>query len=210
VVGQFTIGGMTCAACVNSVEGILNNITGVKKAVVALATSLGEVEYDPNVISKEDIVIAIEDAGFEASFVQSTSQDEIVLGVVGVCSLVDARVLESMLSGMKGVRQFRFDPLLSELNVVFDPQVLSSRSLVDEIRVVSNDKYTLHVRSPYARMASKDGSESSSMFRLFITSLLLSVSIPLIYSHICSCYFGFIVLYLFDHIILLLIVDVER
>lgn len=190
VVGQFTIGGMTCAACVNSVEGILNNITGVKKAVVALATSLGEVEYDPNVISKEDIVIAIEDAGFEASFVQSTSQDEIVLGVVGVCSLVDARVLESMLSGMKGVRQFRFDPLLSELNVVFDPQVLSSRSLVDEIRVVSNDKYTLHVRSPYARMASKDGSESSSMFRLFITSLLLSI--PLFFMGVICPHIPFI------------------
>lgn len=190
VVGQFTIGGMTCAACVNSVEGILNDITGVKKAVVALATSLGEVEYDPNVISKEDIVIAIEDAGFEASFVQSTSQDEIVLGVVGVCSLVDARVLESMLSGMKGVRQFRFDPLLSELNVVFDPQVLSSRSLVDEIRVVSNDKYTLHVRSPYARMASKDGSESSSMFRLFITSLLLSI--PLFFMGVICPHIPFI------------------
>lgn len=190
VVGQFTIDGMTCAACVNSVEGILNDITGVKKAVVALATSLGEVEYDPNVISKEDIVIAIEDAGFEASFVQSTSQDEIVLGVVGVCSLVDARVLESMLSGMKGVRQFRFDPLLSELNVVFDPQVLSSRSLVDEIRVVSSDKYTLHVRSPYARMASKDGSESSSMFRLFITSLLLSI--PLFFMGVICPHIPFI------------------
>ncbi|XP_058731255.1 copper-transporting ATPase RAN1-like [Vicia villosa] len=190
VVGQFTIGGMTCAACVNSVEGILKNITGVKKAVVALATSLGEVEFDPNVISKEDIVSAIEDAGFEAMFVQSTSQDEIVLGVVGACSLVDARVLESMLSGMKGVRQFRFDPLMSELNVVFDPQVLNSRSVVDGIRVVSNGKFKLHVRSPYARMASKDVSESSTMFRLFISSLVLSI--PLFFMGVICPHIPFI------------------
>ncbi|CAL5213875.1 unnamed protein product [Lathyrus oleraceus] len=190
VVGQFTIGGMTCAACVNSVEGILKNITGVKKAVVALATSLGEVEFDPNVISKEDIVCAIEDAGFEATFVQSTGQDEIVLGVVGVCSLVDARVLESMLSAMKGVRQFRFDPLLSELNVVFDPQVLNSRSVVDGIRVISNGKFKLHVRSPYARMASKDVSESSTMFRLFISSLLLSI--PLFFMGVICPHIPFI------------------
>ncbi|CAI8617734.1 unnamed protein product [Vicia faba] len=190
VVGQFTIGGMTCAACVNSVEGILKNITGVKKAVVALATSLGEVEFDPNVISKEDIVSAIEDAGFEAAFVQSYSQDEIVLGVVGACSLVDARVLESMLSGMKGVRQFRFDPLLSELNVVFDPQVLNSRSVVDGIRVFSNGKFKLHVRSPYARMASKDVSESSTMFRLFISSLLLSI--PLFFMGVICPHIPFI------------------
>ncbi|CAK8578220.1 unnamed protein product [Lathyrus sativus] len=190
VVGQFTIGGMTCAACVSSVEGILKNITGVKKAVVALATSLGEVEFDPNVISKEDIIIAIEDAGFEAAFVQSTSQDEIVLGVVGACSLVDARVLESMLSGMKGVRQFRFDPLLSELNVVFDPQILNSRSVVDGIRVISNGKFKLHVRSPYARMASKDVSDSSTMFRLFISSLLLSI--PLFFMGVICPHIPFI------------------
>ncbi|XP_045826846.1 copper-transporting ATPase RAN1-like [Trifolium pratense] len=187
VVGQFTIGGMTCAACVNSVEGILKNIAGVKKAVVALATSLGEVEFDPKVISKEEIVSAIEDAGFEASFVQSTSQDEIVLGVVGV---VDVQVLESMLSGFKGVRQFRFDPLLSELNVVFDPQVLSSRSVFDGICAVSNGKFKVHVRSPYARMASKDGSESETMFRLFTSSLFLSI--PLFFMGVICPHIPFI------------------
>lgn len=177
VVGQFTIGGMTCAACVNSVEGILNGLTGVNKAVVALATSLGEVEYDPNVISKEEIVGAIEDAGFEGSFVQSSGQDQVVLGVVGLSSLVDARILEGVLGGMKGVRQFRFDPLLNELDVVFDPEVTSSRALVDEIHAGSNGMFMLHVRNPYARMASKDVSETSNMFRLFLSSLSLSVSI---------------------------------
>nr|KYP50266.1 Copper-transporting ATPase RAN1 [Cajanus cajan] len=192
VVGQFTIGGMTCAACVNSVEGILRGLKGVKRAVVALATSLGEVEYDPSVISKDDIVAAIEDAGFEGSFVQSNGQDQVVLGVGGVYSLGDAQVLEGMLSGMKGVRQFRFDSMLNELDVVFDPQVISSRSLVDGIHLGSNGKFELHVRNPYARMASKDGSETSTMFRLFISSLFLSIPlffmgvicphIPLMYS----------------------------
>ncbi|TKY59689.1 Copper-transporting ATPase RAN1 [Spatholobus suberectus] len=192
VVGQFTIGGMTCAACVNSVEGILRGLNGVKRAVVALATSLGEVEYDPSVISKDDIVAAIEDAGFEGSFVQSNGQDQIVLRVGGVYSLGDARVLEAMLSGIKGVKQFRFDSVLNELDVVFDPQVISSRSLVDRIELGSNGKFKLHVRNPYSRMASKDGSETSTMFRLFISSLFLSIPlffmgvicphIPLIYS----------------------------
>lgn len=179
LVGQFTIGGMTCAACVNSVEGILRRLNGVKRVVVALATSLGEVEYDPNVISKDDIVAAIEDAGFEGSFVQSNGQDQVLFGVGGVYSLGDARVLEGMLSGTKGVRQFRFDPVLNELDVAYDPVVISSRSLVDGIQLGSNGKFRLHVRNPYARMASKDGSETSTMFRLFISSLVLSVSISL-------------------------------
>ncbi|PNY08135.1 copper-transporting ATPase ran1-like protein, partial [Trifolium pratense] len=175
LVGQFTIGGMTCAACVNSVEGILRDLPGVKRAVVALATSLGEVEYDPSVISKDDIVNAIEDSGFEASFVQSNEQDKIIYGVVGVYSVTDAQVLEGMLSNMKGVRQFRFDQISGELDVLFDPQVLSPRSLVDGIHGESNGKFKLRVRSPYTRMVSKDVEETSTIFRLFISSLCLSV-----------------------------------
>ncbi|KAK7412990.1 hypothetical protein VNO78_04795 [Psophocarpus tetragonolobus] len=192
LVGQFTIGGMTCAACVNSVEGILRNLPGVKRAVVALATSLGEVEYDPGIISKDDIVNAIEDSGFDASFVQSNEQDKIILGVVGVYGPIDAQFLEVILSGTKGVRQFHFEQISGELDVVFDPEVLSSRSLVDSIQGGSKGKFKLHVRSPYTRMASKDGEEALTVFRLFISSLFLSIPlffmrvvcphIPLVYS----------------------------
>ncbi|KAL9314765.1 hypothetical protein ACSQ67_020217 [Phaseolus vulgaris] len=134
LVGQFTIGGMTCAACVNSVEGILRKLPGVKRAVVALATSSGEVEYDSSVISKDDIVNAIEDSGFDASFLQSNEQDKIILGVVGVYSVIDGQVLEGIISSIKGVRQFHFDQISGELDVLFDPEVLSSRSLVDAIQ----------------------------------------------------------------------------
>ncbi|XP_047170564.1 copper-transporting ATPase RAN1 [Vigna umbellata] len=192
LVGQFTIGGMTCAACVNSVEGILRNLPGVKRAVVALATSLGEVEYDPSVISKDDIVNAIEDCGFDASFLQSNEQDKIILGVVGVYSVIDGQVLEGIISSIKGVRQFHFDQISGELDVLFDPEVLSSRFLVDAIQGGSNGKFILHVRSPYTRMASKGVEEISTIFRLFVSSLLLSIPlffvrvvcphIPMVYS----------------------------
>ncbi|KAG4387817.1 hypothetical protein GLYMA_09G052000v4 [Glycine max] len=175
LVGQFTIGGMTCAACVNSVEGILRNLPGVKRAVVALATSSGEVEYDPSVISKDDIVNAIEDSGFDGSFIESNEQDKIILGVVGVYSLIDTQVLEGILSSTKGVRKFHFDKVSGELDVLFDPEVLSSRSVVDAIQEGSNGKFKLHVRSPYTRMASKDVEEISTIFRLFISSLFLSI-----------------------------------
>ena len=189
--GQFTIGGMTCAACVNSVEGILRNLPGVKRAVVALATSLGEVEYDPTIISKDDIVNAIEDAGFEGSLVQSSEQDKIILGVAGIYTEMDVQLLEGILIQLKGVRQFRFDKMTREVEVLFDPEVVSSRSLVDGIETGSNGQFKLNVTSPYARMTSKDVEEASKMFRLFTSSLFLSVSIflhlhDLVY---CSSFF---------------------
>ncbi|KAJ9707888.1 hypothetical protein PVL29_000120 [Vitis rotundifolia] len=180
LLGQFTIGGMTCAACVNSVEGILGKLPGVKRAVVALATSLGEVEYDPTIISKDDIVNAIEDAGFEASFVQSSEQDKIILGVTGISNEMDALILEGILTSISGVRQFLFDRTLGELEVLFDPEIISSRSLVDGIEGGSNAKFKLHVKNPYTRMTSKDLEESSNMFRLFTSSLFLSIPVFLI------------------------------
>ncbi|KAJ6327322.1 hypothetical protein OIU78_014239 [Salix suchowensis] len=192
LLGQFTIGGMTCAACVNSVEGILRSLPGVKRAVVALATSLGEVEYDPIVISKDDIVNAIEDAGFDASLVQSNQQDKILLGVAGIFSEKDVQLLEGILVMLDGVRQFHYNQLSSELEVLFDPEVVGSRSLVDGVERGSNGKFKLHAINPYSRMTSKDVEEISVMFRLFISSLFLSIPIffmrvicphiPLLYS----------------------------
>ncbi|XP_022977788.1 copper-transporting ATPase RAN1-like [Cucurbita maxima] len=192
LVGQFTIGGMTCAACVNSVETILRDLPGVRRAVVALATSLGEVEYDPTITSKDDIVNAIEDAGFEASFVQSSEQDKLLLAVAGIAGEVDVQFLEVILSNLKGVRRFLFDSTSGTLEVIFDPEVVGPRSLVDEIEGRSNRKFKLHVTSPYTRLTSKDVEEATNMFWLFIPSLFLSVliflqqvicpHIPLIYS----------------------------
>ncbi|CAN8246093.1 unnamed protein product [Cochlearia groenlandica] len=179
LVGQFTIGGMTCAACVNSVESILRDLPGVKRAVVALSTSLGEVEYDPNVISKDDIVNAIEDAGFEGSLVQSNQQDKLILRVDGILNELDAQVIEGILARLNGVRQFRFDRISGELEVVFDPEVVNSRSLVDGIEGEGYGKFKLRVMSPHERLSSKDNGEASNMFRRFISSFALSI--PLLF-----------------------------
>ncbi|XP_068657122.1 copper-transporting ATPase RAN1 isoform X2 [Aristolochia californica] len=191
LVGHFRIGGMTCAACVNSVEGILRELPGVKRAVVALATSSGEVEYDPTLITKNDIVQAIEDAGFDALFLQSSEQDKILLGVSGLFDEMDVQLLDSILRTVKGVRQFAYNRALAEVKVTFDPEVVGLRLIVDDIERGSNGRFKAHVRSPYMTAASNNVDESSKMFRLFISSLFLSVPvffirvcprIPLIYS----------------------------
>ncbi|XP_021737198.1 copper-transporting ATPase RAN1-like [Chenopodium quinoa] len=180
LLGQFNIGGMTCAACVNSVEGMLRELPGVTRAVVSLTTSLGEVEYDPSVVSKDGIVNAIEDAGFEASLVQSSEQGKIILEVAGIFGDLDAQSLEGLLCHIKGVLQFRFDRNSRELEVCFDSEVIGSRSLVDAIEEASGGRFKLSVKNPYARMTSKDLEESSKMFQLFTSSVYLSVPVFLI------------------------------
>ena len=179
--GQFRIGGMTCAACVNSVEGILKKLPGVEKAVVALATSLGEVEYDPTAISKDEIVQAIEDAGFEAAFLQSSEQDKALLGLTGLHTERDVELLHDIMKKMEGLRQFNVSSAHTEVEITFDPEVVGLRSIVDTIEMESSGRLKAHVQNPYVRSSSNDAQEASKMLHLLRSSLFLSVSF-------CPCY----------------------
>ncbi|CAL5041517.1 unnamed protein product [Urochloa decumbens] len=180
---QFRIGGMTCANCVNSVEGILKKLPGVQGAVVALATSLGEVEYVPSAISKDEIVQAIEDAGFEAAFLQSSEQDKILLGLVGLHTERDVEVLHDILKKVDGLRQFDVNTDLSEVEIVFDPEAVGLRSIVDTIEMGSNGRLKAHVQNPYTRGASNDAQEASKMLNLLRSSLFLSI--PVFFIRMC-------------------------
>ncbi|KAK1441273.1 hypothetical protein QVD17_07119 [Tagetes erecta] len=177
LVGQFVIKGMTCAACVNSLEGILRKLPGVKRAIVSLATSLGEVEYYPLLISKDEIVNAIEDAGFEASLAQSSGRDRIMLGVTGISNDLDVRTLDEILCNMNGVRQFNLNKTSNELDVLFDTEILSPRAIVDAINEESSGYFEVCVKNPYTRMVSQSVEESSRMFCQLQFSLSLGIPI---------------------------------
>lgn len=56
----FQIEGMTCSSCVHLIERTLLSNKGVEKAVVALATTRGHVEFDPTVLGPRDIIRIIE------------------------------------------------------------------------------------------------------------------------------------------------------
>ncbi|MCW8943243.1 MAG: heavy metal translocating P-type ATPase [Sedimenticola sp.] len=60
------IGGMTCAACSGRLEKVLNRLPGVDRAVVNLATEKASITAPSGVISLQDLVQAVEKAGFTA------------------------------------------------------------------------------------------------------------------------------------------------
>ncbi|MFI9249926.1 heavy metal translocating P-type ATPase [Streptomyces sp. NPDC053069] len=65
VVTDLTVGGMTCAACVRRVEKKLAKLDGVT-ATVNLATGLARVSHPADILP-EDLVTAVEQAGYEAA-----------------------------------------------------------------------------------------------------------------------------------------------
>ena len=65
------IKGMTCNSCVKTINSTVRKQNGVVSANVDLQGEKATIVYDPEVITKETIVKAIEESGFEASLAAS-------------------------------------------------------------------------------------------------------------------------------------------
>jgi copper chaperone len=63
---EFSVGGMHCGGCVQSVTGAVSRVPGVKHVDVSLENNAAKVEYDATLATPEAIVAAIEGAGFDA------------------------------------------------------------------------------------------------------------------------------------------------
>ena len=66
----FNVTGMTCSACSAHVEKAVNKLEAVSKAEVSLMTNSMSVEYNSDALSPQDIIHAVEQAGYGASLPQ--------------------------------------------------------------------------------------------------------------------------------------------
>ena len=74
---ELLITGMTCSSCVHLIETALRKVDGVKSASVALATSKGVIDHDPDVVGIRQLIEIIQTAGhFTASVAASRQAGE--------------------------------------------------------------------------------------------------------------------------------------
>ncbi|WHT88163.1 heavy metal translocating P-type ATPase [Bacillus cereus] len=72
---EFTVSGMTCAACANRVEKRLNKLEGVNGATVNFALESATVDFNPDEINVNEMKSAITKLGYKLE-VKSDEQDE--------------------------------------------------------------------------------------------------------------------------------------
>ena len=70
---KFHITGMTCSACSARVEKVSNTLPGMKAASVNLLSNSMTAEYDENLLTPEEIIAAVEQAGYGAALPQQGS-----------------------------------------------------------------------------------------------------------------------------------------
>jgi len=63
---KFNVTGMTCSACSAAVERSVRKLSGIEKVNVNLLTNSMQVAYDENLLTEEDIIRAVTEAGYSA------------------------------------------------------------------------------------------------------------------------------------------------
>ena len=105
------IEGMTCAACVHTVQGALEDVSGVKSAAVNLATETAAVAYEVGATSAGTLAQAVRSVGY------GVGADQLRLGVPGLSDAAGARAMEQRLLDMDGVLQVSVNPAVEQVSV---------------------------------------------------------------------------------------------
>ncbi|XP_066562490.1 copper-transporting ATPase 2 isoform X2 [Amia ocellicauda] len=100
------IRGMTCNSCVQSIEGMITQRTGVRSIQVSLAEEKGTILYEHTLTSPDELRDTIEDMGFEASIAvtpeapatkqRSTQNQSFVLKQDSPCHTLPGTVSQSL------------------------------------------------------------------------------------------------------------------
>ncbi|XP_045538346.1 copper-transporting ATPase 1 [Papilio machaon] len=71
---ELSVVGMTCQSCVNTIEGRLHEMSGVRQACVSLAEGVARVRVVRDVITPQDVSDAIYDLGFDVTILTVDGQ----------------------------------------------------------------------------------------------------------------------------------------
>ncbi|GAA5996163.1 heavy metal translocating P-type ATPase [Rhodotorula paludigena] len=131
---QLKVQGMTCGACVASIENGLKGQKGIQSVKVALLAERAVIEYDANEWTPEKLAEEIEDMGFEAAPIKPVAADTVVLQVYGMTCGACVSSIEGSLRSTPGILTAVVSLATERASITYDPSVLAGvRDVVDII-----------------------------------------------------------------------------
>ncbi|TMW93039.1 hypothetical protein EJD97_012272 [Solanum chilense] len=175
---RIRIKGMTCTSCSATVESALRLIPGVQKAQVALATEEAEIQYDPRILTHNQLLEAIEDTGFEAILI-STGEDrsKILLKVDGVHTENSMSIIESSLRALPGVEDVDIDPELKKLSVSYKSDTIGPRDFIQVIESTGSGRFKATIFPEGGGKQSHRQEEIEYCRRSFLWSLVFTIPV---------------------------------
>ncbi|HBV23579.1 MAG TPA: heavy metal translocating P-type ATPase [Jeotgalicoccus sp.] len=165
---NLNISGMTCAACSNRIEKVLNKMDGVD-ANVNLTTEKASVDYEKDKASVEAITKRIEDIGYGVLYEKSD------LDITGMTCAACSNRIEKVLNKTDGVKSAAVNLTTENAMIEYNPEVIGEREIIDRI---GNLGYGAEPKKSAAdKMSHKDSELKKMKWKVIIASLL---SLPLL------------------------------
>ncbi len=128
---NLAVKGMTCASCSARIEKVLAALDGIQSVSVNLAAETMDIEWNNSILALSDIADRVKGLGFELEI--PAGEVTVDLAVEGMtCASCSARI-EKVVSGLDGVRSMRVNLAAETAVLVFDPDKITKRRILETI-----------------------------------------------------------------------------
>ncbi|AEB30572.1 copper transporter ATPase [Carnobacterium sp. 17-4] len=173
---SFTIEGMSCASCAQTVEKATKKLPGVKEASVNLATEKMHIQYDESILTDKDIQEAVNQSGYKAV----TDKKQKTFTIEGMTCASCAQTIEKATGKLPGVANVSVNLATEKMSIQYDPDQLG---VADITNAVKESGYEAHEEIESADALDMDREKKAQhikeMWQRFWISAIFTV--PLLY-----------------------------
>ncbi|MEG0254862.1 MAG: heavy metal translocating P-type ATPase [Vagococcus sp.] len=126
----YSVEGMTCASCAQTVEKVTSKLPGMKEASVNLATEKLSVTFDETQLKEEDIITAVDQAGYQVV----TEGTHLQYDIDGMTCASCSQTIEKVVGKLNGVKTAAVNLATEKMTVDFDPSILSSQEIMSAVK----------------------------------------------------------------------------
>ncbi len=124
------ITGMTCANCVSTIERVTKKLPGIESATVNLASERGTWNFDPNVLTTDQIIHRIYDIGY------GVATGDVDLPIQGLHDDADARRVQEAVSKIEGVLKANVSFATERASIEYLPTMVGQGELRRAIEAI--------------------------------------------------------------------------
>ena len=180
---SLSISGMTCASCVAHVEKALNELPGVEKATVNLATERATVQFANREIGTDVLIEAVRNSGYDVP------SETLTLPIGGMTCASCVAHVEKGLEGVPGVTKVAVNLATERATVTFVPSVAA---LTDFKKAVADTGYKVLEMELVEGEDEVDQEERKMARSLFRMRVAWAFTIPIILWMFAEMFFGIV------------------
>ena len=167
------IEGMSCSACANRIERVVNKLDGVEKGSVNFAAETLALEYNEEKVKLDEVEAAIEKAGFK---VKKNIKDY-TFKVEGMTCSACANRVEKVTQKIEGVESASVNFATEQLTVKLDADLASYGQIKSAVEKAG---FQLISESDTVQPQEKKRDEATKLLTRFIVSLIFAIPLLII------------------------------